>query len=125
VDQYLAAVSPSCRAVLEKLRQTIHSLVPGVQECISYRLPAFRFEGKVIAGFSATAKGCSFYPFSGRTLSTLADEVASYDQTKSALHFSTDRPLPKTLVRKLLKTRLAECGLRPKLNIRPASTPRK
>ena len=51
---------------------------------------------------------CSYYPFSGRTLTTLAADLARYDQTKSALHFDPKHPLPKALVRKLLTARLAE-----------------
>jgi uncharacterized protein YdhG (YjbR/CyaY superfamily) len=104
----LARVSPTNRALLQALRETVHSLVPDAEECISYRIPAFRLEGRTIAGFSATSKGCSYYPFSGTTLKTLAGEIAGYSQTKSALHFGPDKPLPKSLVRKLLNARIAE-----------------
>jgi uncharacterized protein YdhG (YjbR/CyaY superfamily) len=62
----------------------------------------------VVAGFSATAKGCSYFPFSGTTLRTLADDLRKYDQTKSSLHFRPDAPLPSALVRKLIRARLGE-----------------
>lgn len=108
IDDYLDGVSEEKRGALEDLRKTIQSIVPEAEECISYGIPAFRVHGTVIAGFSATAKGCSYFPFSGSTLSTLAKDVADYDQTKSALHFSPDEPLPKALVSRLIRTRLAE-----------------
>ena len=108
IDAYLARATPESRALLRALRKTIHAIVPGVEECISYGMPAFRLRGKVIAGFQATAKGCSYYPFSGRTLATLGDTVASFERTKSALHFGREKPLPATLVRKLLRARIAE-----------------
>jgi uncharacterized protein YdhG (YjbR/CyaY superfamily) len=108
IDGYLAKVRGDRRIALDKLRKTIRSIVPKAEECISYRMPAFRFDGAVIAGFQATAKGCSYYPFSGTTLRTLAEDLRGYDMTKSALHFSPDRPLPATLVRKLIKARIAE-----------------
>lgn len=108
IEEYLASVSPDRRAALEKLRRSILSIVPDAEECISYSMPAFRHEGHVVAGFLATAKGCSYFPFSGSTLSTLSSELAGYDTTKSALHFHPARPLPKTLVRKLLAARIAE-----------------
>ena len=108
IDDYLATVSPDHRATLQRLRETIRSIVPDAQECISYGLPAFRLEGKIVAGFSATSKGCSYYPFSGSTLKTLARAITRYDHTKSALHFSTDEPLPDALVRRLIKARIAE-----------------
>jgi len=108
IDVYLAGVNPRSRAVLQKLRKTIRSLVPQAEECISYRLPAFRYRGNIIAGFSATATGCSYYPFSGTTLKTLADAIKGYGKTKSALHFGADKPLPASLVRRLLRARIAE-----------------
>ena|SRR3989442_16028906 len=78
------------------------------EECISYAIPAFRLHGKVVAGFAATTKGCSYFPFSGSTLATLADELEGYDMTKSSLHFDPAEPLPATLLRKLIKARIAE-----------------
>jgi len=108
IDGYLATVSDEKRAALEQLRKAIRRLVPEAEECISYNLPAFRLRGAVVAGFCATTKGCSYYPFSGRTLATLAGELEGYGMTKGALHFHPDEPLPVTLVRKLLRVRLAE-----------------
>src|SRR5450631_3948515 len=108
IDDYLATITGDKRIALEKLRRTIRSIVPRAEECISYGLPAFRLDGAVVAGFSATAKGCSYYPFSGSTFQTLAGELEGSDRTKSALHFRPDEPLPANLVRKLLRTRIAE-----------------
>ena len=108
IDDYLAEVSADKRTALEKLRKMIRSIVPKAEECISYGMPAFRLDGAVVAGFQATKKGCSYYPFSGTTLQTLAAELRDYDKTKSALHFRPDEPLPATLVRKLIKARVAE-----------------
>jgi uncharacterized protein YdhG (YjbR/CyaY superfamily) len=108
IDEYLATVSGNRRTALKKLRKTIRSIVPEAEECISYRIPAFRLRGKVVAGFCARTDGCSYFPFSGRTLRTLAKEIAGYGHTKSALHFDPEAGLPLSLVRKLLKTRIAE-----------------
>jgi uncharacterized protein YdhG (YjbR/CyaY superfamily) len=108
IDDYLATVKGDKRIALEKLRKTIRSIVPRAEECISYNMPAFRLDGAIVAGFCATAKGCSYFPFSGSTLRTLAADLRSYDKTKGSLHFRPDEPLPATLVRKLIKTRIAE-----------------
>jgi uncharacterized protein YdhG (YjbR/CyaY superfamily) len=108
IDAYLAGVSEDQRAALEHLRRTIHDLVPRAEECISYRIPAFRLDGAIVAGFCARAKGLSYFPFSGSTLATLARDLEGYERTKSALHFDASHPLPKSLVRKLLRARIAE-----------------
>ena len=121
IDAYLATVSADRRAALERLRKTIHAILPGAEECISYAMPAFRYAGHVVAGFLATSKGCSYFPFSGTTLATIAPEVKTYSQTKSALHFDPEHPLPAALVRKLLKARIAEtAGNEPKKPARRA-----
>jgi uncharacterized protein YdhG (YjbR/CyaY superfamily) len=108
IDDYLATVTGDKRIALDELRRTIRSIVPRAEECISYGMPAFRLDGKVVAGFRATAKGCSYYPFSGTTLQALAEDLEGYGKTKSALHFHPDEPLPTALVRKLIKSRIGE-----------------
>lgn len=108
IDEYLAAVPPAQRAALRALRETINAIIPQAEECISYSMPAFRVGGRVVAGFQATKKGCSYYPFSGSTLQTLAKKLEAYSKTKSALHFEVEKPLPKTLVRALIQARMAE-----------------
>jgi uncharacterized protein YdhG (YjbR/CyaY superfamily) len=110
IDEYLATVTDEKRAALAKLRKTIRSIIPKATECISYGMPAFRVagKGKVVAGFIATKNGCSYFPFSGTTLGTLAKDLKAYGQTKSALHFDPKKGLPATLVRKLIKARIAE-----------------
>jgi uncharacterized protein YdhG (YjbR/CyaY superfamily) len=108
IDAYLGKVTGAKRAALDELRALLKALLPKAEECISYGLPAFRLDGKVVAGFAATAKGCSYYPFSGATLASLKSELSGYSMTSGALHFTPDAPLPRALVRKLLKTRIAE-----------------
>ena len=108
IDAYLALVKGEKRVALDKLRKTIRAVVPKAEECISYGMPAFRVDGAIVAGFRATAKGCSYYPFSGTTFRTLAGDLRGYDKTKSAIHFGPDEPLPAALVRKLIRARIAE-----------------
>jgi len=108
IDEYLDTVPEDRRRALERLRAQILSIAPAAHECISYGIPAFRLDGVVIAGFCATVKGCSYFPFSGSTLKTLARDLRHYQQTKSSLHFSTEKPLPIALVRKLIRARIQE-----------------
>jgi uncharacterized protein YdhG (YjbR/CyaY superfamily) len=108
IDAYLALLHGEKRIALDKLRETVRAIVPNAVECISYGIPAFRLDGAVVAGFCATAKGCSYFPFSGSTLVSLAKDLRAYEQTKSSLHFHPDETLPATLVRKLIKARIAE-----------------
>jgi uncharacterized protein YdhG (YjbR/CyaY superfamily) len=108
IDEYLAGVPADRRAALEKLRGQILSIVPRAEETISYSMPAFRLDGDVVAGFLATNKGCSYFPFSGTTLDGVAKDLDGYSRTKSGLHFDPKKGLPVALVRKLLRARIAE-----------------
>ena len=108
VDAYLEALPKTQRDCLERLRREILRLVPSAEEVISYRIPAFRIDGGVVAGFAAMQSHLGYYPFSGSTLAGLADHLAGRSRTKSALHFSVEDPLPASLVRRLVRARLAE-----------------
>lgn len=108
VDEYLRGVEEPKRSTLQTLRRTILEIVPDAEEVISYRVPAFRVRGKTVAGFAAFRDHLSYLPFSGSVLVQLADELDGYTRTKSALHFPIDRPLPKTVVRRLIAVRCAE-----------------
>jgi uncharacterized protein YdhG (YjbR/CyaY superfamily) len=112
VDEYLRGIEEPKRGTLEALRRTILEVVPEAGQVISYRVPAFRVDGKTVAGFAAFKNHLSYLPFSGSVLAHLADELQGYTMTKSALHFPIDRPLPRALVKKLIAARLAEVPTR-------------
>lgn len=108
LDAYLAEVEEPKRATLQQLRETIRSIVPAAEEGMSYGCPAFRLNGKVIAGFAAFSNHLSYLPHSGSVLGKLQKDLEGYGGTKSALHFPVDRPLPKPLVKKLIDVKLEE-----------------
>jgi len=105
VDRYLQSVEETKRSTLAVLRRTILEVVPDAEQVISYRVPAFRVGGETVAGFAAFKNHLSYLPFSGSVLSQLAEELDGYAMTKSSLHFPVDRPLPRALVKKLIKVR--------------------
>src|ERR1700722_151028 len=101
VDQYLASLVQPKRGTLEELRRTILDILPEAEQCISYGLPAFRVQGKVIAGFGAFKNHLSYLPHSGSVFAELGDELARFKTSSGALQFPVDAPLPKALVKKL------------------------
>jgi uncharacterized protein YdhG (YjbR/CyaY superfamily) len=107
VDAYLRGVEEPKRGTLEALRGTILEIVPEAEQVISYKVPAFRADGRIFAGFAAFKNHLAYLPFSGSVISRLADELEGYETTKSSLHFPVDRPLPRELVEKLIAVRRA------------------
>ena len=116
IDGYLAALSSDKRAALERLRKTIQAAAPRAEECISYQLPAFRLDGKVLVWFGASANHCAFYP--GAVVEAHKDELEDFDTSKGTIRFQADSPLPATLVRKLVKVRIARNAARQPLKTR-------
>jgi uncharacterized protein YdhG (YjbR/CyaY superfamily) len=99
------------RSTLETLRKSIMEVVPGAEQCISYGMPAFKVQGKTVAGFAAFKNHLSYLPHSGSVLATLADDTMPYEASKGSLKFAINKPLPKRLVKKLIHTRMRELGL--------------
>lgn len=106
VDAYLARIEEPKRTTLEALRRSILAVVPNAEEGISYGMPAFRVDGKVVAGFAAFKNHLAYLPHSGEVLAVLGDRIREYERTKSSLHFPVDKPLPDDLVRRLVDTKL-------------------
>jgi uncharacterized protein YdhG (YjbR/CyaY superfamily) len=107
IDEYLAPLSKEKRAALEKLRRAIRSAAPKAEECISYQVPAFRLGGRMLVAFGAAVNHCAFYP-GAFPVKAHKDELEAYDASKGTIRFQAHSPLPATLVRKLVRTRVAE-----------------
>jgi uncharacterized protein YdhG (YjbR/CyaY superfamily) len=109
IDEYLAPLSTEKRAALQQLRKAIKSAAPKAEECISYQIPAFRLGGRMLVAFGAAANHCAFYA-GALPLKVHKAALEDYDTTKGTVRFPAEHPLPATLVRKLVKTRVAERG---------------
>jgi uncharacterized protein YdhG (YjbR/CyaY superfamily) len=107
ISAYLAALDNEKRTALQKLRRAIHAAAPNAEECISYQVPAFRFEGRMLVWFAAASKHCSFFP-GAHPIARHKDELKAYKTSKGTVRFAPDAPLPGTLVKKLVRTRIAE-----------------
>jgi uncharacterized protein YdhG (YjbR/CyaY superfamily) len=105
VDDYLSSLPEPKRATLEQLRETILAVMPDAEQGLSYGMPAFRVEGKVIAGFAAFKNHLTYVPHSGSVFPELQQDLASYKTSTGALRFPVDEPLPPDLVKKLIAVR--------------------
>jgi uncharacterized protein YdhG (YjbR/CyaY superfamily) len=110
INEYLGRVSPEQRAALNTLRRTIRTAFPRAEECISYGIPAFRLDGRVVAWFAAAAHHLSFFP--GGVLEPFSEELKDYQTSKGTVRFQPDHPLPAGLVRRMIKARIARTAAR-------------
>lgn len=106
IDTYLASLTSEYRESLEVLRNQIHKILPWAEECISYGMPAFRVDGKAIAGFAAFQNHLSFFSFSGSVLDGFRAELQNFTYTKSGIHFTPEKMIPEELVRRIIEARI-------------------
>jgi uncharacterized protein YdhG (YjbR/CyaY superfamily) len=104
VDEYLARLGSGQRAALQRLREIIRDTIPEAEECISYGVPSFRWKGRFVLALGATPKHCAFYP--GAVVDAHKEELVGYSTSKGTIRFQPDCPLPKTLVRKLVRAQV-------------------
>ena len=106
-DEYLAGVPEHARSTLKRLRETIRSAVPGeANETISYRIPAFKHNG-VLVWFAAFSNHCSLFP-TASVIEAFKNELKGFSTSKGTIHFPADKPLPITLIKKLVRERVAQ-----------------
>jgi len=108
VEEYLAAVPEPARSTLGKVRAAIRAAAgPEATEVISYGMPAFRYKGALVA-YAAFKEHCSFFPMNSALLEEFGEELAGYSTAKGTIRFPLDKPLPASLIRKMVRARMAE-----------------
>ena len=114
IDDYLADLPEDVRAALEQLRRTIKAAAPDTTETISYQMPTFKYRGRALVGFAAFKNHCSLFPYSRKMMIVLEQDLQPYDTSGkgATIRFSADKPLPAALIKKVVRTRIAEIEAR-------------
>jgi len=107
VDKYLAAVPKKQRIVLEKLREAINEAAPESEETISYRIPSYKYKGSLVH-FAAFKNHSSFIVVNKSILDIFKSELENFYTSGATIRFSTENPLPKSLVKKIVKKRMEQ-----------------
>jgi uncharacterized protein YdhG (YjbR/CyaY superfamily) len=113
LEEYLSALSPARRAVLEEVRAALLTGVPEGEDGMSYQMPAIKIGGRSMAHYAAWAHHVSIYPVPDDP--SLRDELAPYVAGKGTLHFPLDQPLPTDLITRIGAALRAE-GTRTRLS---------
>lgn len=113
VDDYLAALPDDRRPAVELLRQTINAAAPDATETIAYQMPALRsHRGQFLVSYAAYKHHYSLFPASDAVVQALGDELTPYLAGKGTIRFPATRPIPTSLVTRIVEIRLAENATR-------------
>jgi uncharacterized protein YdhG (YjbR/CyaY superfamily) len=121
VDEYIAAQPETVRDALERVRSTIRKALPGAEEVISYKIPAYRLHGHIVLYFAGWRQHYSLYPTS-HAIEAFEDDLTPYDVAKGTIRFPLSRPVPVKLIERIAKFRAKEVAEREKAK---ATTPNK
>jgi len=108
VDDYLAGAPKGKRAALRMLRQTIKAAAPKATEGISYGMPTFKLMGERLVYFAYWKDHYALYGIGRSVVEAHVAELKAYQQSKGTIQFPADQPLPKRLITRVVKARLAE-----------------
>ena len=107
IGDYFASVPEPAASALNKMRVAIRSVVPReATEVISYKIPAFKHKG-ILVWYAAFSNHTSLFP-TASVIKAFEDELQSFSTSKGTVHFPLDKPLPVTLIKKMVKLRVAE-----------------
>jgi uncharacterized protein YdhG (YjbR/CyaY superfamily) len=103
IDEYLSRVPESSRGALQRLRSAIRSAAPEeASEAISYRIPAFRYKGRMLCWYAAFSGHCSLFP-TAAVIDAFRDDLKGYKVSKGTVQFTVEKPLPLALIRQLVR----------------------
>ncbi|HXZ43902.1 MAG TPA: DUF1801 domain-containing protein [archaeon] len=108
VDRHLRSLPLEARIGLQKVRRAIRAAAPGAVEGFSYGIPSFTLNGRSLVCYEAFKEHSSFFPMSGRIVGQLAADLKRYSTSRGTVRFPHDKPPPATLIKKMVKARVAE-----------------
>ena len=105
VDEYLSTMPEKVKDLLEEIRKTIKQIEPGVEEVISYNMPAFKFHG-ILVYYAAHKEHIGFYPGSSIVNEVFEKDLVKYETSKGTIKFPLDKPLPLGLIKRIIRFRV-------------------
>ena len=106
IDDYLKKVEPAKRRALERIRVLAKKAVPSAEEAIVYGMPTLKYQGKPFLGFDAHKNHIGIYPYGGKVIETLKDQLRAYGTSSGAIRVPLDKPISDALLRKVINCRL-------------------
>jgi len=119
VDKYIASQPKAVQGTLRRVRSTIRQAVPGAEEVISYKIPAYKLPGGRVIYFAGWSRHYSLYPGNARVVAAFKDDLAAYKVSKGTIRFPLCEPVPVKLIERIAKFRAKEVTARKNASASP------
>jgi uncharacterized protein YdhG (YjbR/CyaY superfamily) len=107
INDYLSDLPEATILALENVRELIRTLAPHAEECISYKIPTFKYHGTLVA-FAAFKNHCSFFTCDGSTVEQFKSDLKGFSLAKSGIHFTPEKPIPDALLTRIILKRMQD-----------------
>ena len=107
IAEYIEKSPVQTQEKLHEIRKIIREEAPDAVETISYQMPTFKLYGQNLVHFAGWKSHIGFYPTPSGT-TTFEKELTDYKKSKGSIHFELDKPLPISLIRKIMRFRIKE-----------------
>lgn len=104
-DEYIGQLPADQQSALQKLRSQIVAAAPSAAEHFGYGLPGFKYNGHPLVYFGAAKEHCALY---GAVPAGFAERLKDFEVSKGTIRFTPKKPLPATLMKAIVKARMAE-----------------
>jgi uncharacterized protein YdhG (YjbR/CyaY superfamily) len=108
IDDYFATITPDQKAAFQQIREIVMQTVSPTEDGLSYAMPTILYKGKGLVSCMANKNFLSLYPFSGKVVDKLKEDLKGFETTTGSIHFSIKKPLSEELIKKIVSLRVAE-----------------
>ncbi len=107
VGEYISSFPNSIKIKLKQIRQIVREESPEAVELISYQMPAFKLNKRILIYYAAWKDHVAIYPYPNSVVK-FKKELSKYKTSKSTVQFTLDKPLPIKLIHNIIKFRIED-----------------
>jgi uncharacterized protein YdhG (YjbR/CyaY superfamily) len=106
IPEYIAAAPKEARGKLRELRALIAAAAPGAKQGLKWGMPAFSYD-RILVTFAAFKRHIGFFP-TPAAVRAFRKELTRFKTSSATIQLPLDAPLPKALLRRIVKFRVEE-----------------
>lgn len=108
LGDYLGRLDSPVRVTVERIYTRAGELVPGLEEGVSYGVPALIYHGRPLVGVQPSAKHLSLFPYSAEVVEAVVADLKGFSVSKGTIRFTPEHPIPDVVLTRIIELRRDE-----------------